>query len=283
MELYHELYLKNTPIQEILKQTGLSKASLYRRLVKLGITRKYGESHIGRKLSEEHKNAIKLGMSNAENLGRPVKYIQNEGITDDLGYILGVLYGDGYIMKQGGIGLEVVDYDFIEEFSKVVERQFGIKGNIYDGKHPKTLKDWRNGKIYNLKPTKILHVGSRLISNYIIKVKNFETIKSFNNTQKIAFLRGLWDSEGSINIHPKHVTLNFTHNSEELIKLFISLLLETTQIKMTYYKKSEQGNFVAHIQRKEPAILFYKLIQPTIKRKRVIFEQIINSLNTIQP
>lgn len=283
MELYHELYLKKIPIEEILKQTGLSKASLYRRLVKLGITRKYGESHIGRKLSDEHKNNIKLGLGKAERVGTPPREIQNKGMADDLGYILGVMYGDGYIMKQGGIGLEVKDFDFLNAFKDAVERQFGIKGNIYDGKHSNIFKDWRNGKTYERQPTKILRVGSILISDYIIKIKNFETVKSFNNTQKIAFLRGLWDSEGSINIHPKHVTLNFTHNSLELIELFISLLLETTQIKMTYYQRSSQGNYVAHIQRKEPVILFYNLIQPTIKRKRIIFEEIINSLNTSKP
>ena len=277
MELFQELYLKNTSIEEIVKQTGLSKPSLYRKLKKLGITRKYGESHKGRKLTEEHKNNIKLALSKIEIKGRPPTMINNKGMTDDLAYILGVMYGDGYIMGSGGIGLEVKDFDFLEEFSNSIIKQFEIKGNIYNGKHPKTLTDWRNGKTYNVKQTKILRIGSVLISDYITKIKNFDTVKSFSNTQKISFLRGLWDSEGSVNIHPKHPTLNFTHNSEELIKLFIDLLFDVSEIKMTYYKKTEQGNFVAHIQTKLPIKKFYEIINPTIKRKRLVFEEIIKS------
>ena len=283
MEETIRLYLEGKTIREVSKITGIHKSSIFRHLKKLGITRNVSESRIGLKLSDEHKNAIKLGMSKAENVGTPPREIQNKGITDDLAYILGVMYGDGYIMKQGGIGLEVKDFDFIEEFKKITERQFGIIGNIYDGKHSSEFKDWRNGKTYERQPTKIIRFGSRLISDYIIKIKNFETVKLFTKTQKILFLRGLWDSEGSINIHKTHPTLNFTHNSEELIKIFTSLLLEVSGINMKYYQKTEQRNFIAYIQHRELIKKFYEIIQPTIKRKRMIFEEIINSLNIPKP
>ena len=47
-------------------------------------------------------------------------------LTPDLAYILGVMYGDGYYLKQRnknvGIGLGSIDKDFILEFKKNIER-----------------------------------------------------------------------------------------------------------------------------------------------------------------
>lgn len=276
MELFQELYLKNIPIEEIVKQTGISKPSLYRRLKKLGVVRKYGESHKGKKLTEEHKNNIKLALSKTDVKGRPPTMINNKGMTDDLAYILGVMYGDGYIVSKSGIGLQVKDEDFADCFEKTMERQFNLKSKKYIS-NGRVLHDWRNNKEYNTQKTFIIRVSSVILRDYIIRIKNFETIKSFNNTQKISFLRGLWDSEGSISISSSVSRISFTHNSKELCILFQSLLIQTTGINAKFYQTT-QGNHILYIQHRDNIKRFYEVINPTIKRKRLVFEEIIKSL-----
>lgn len=273
MEKWLELYLERVPIEEILSKCNLSRPVFYRRLKKSGKTRPLGESHIGKYLTEEHKKNISKGVKGKYDGWLTLELKTGyKKITNDLAYILGVIYGDGYIISSGGIGLQVKDEDFADVFSRALKRQFGITPKKYQTK-PSIFKDWRNGKEYKRKKTYIIRLLSVNLRDFMQEIKNFKTIKKFNKRQKISFLRGLWDSEGSI--HSKNTNiLNFTHNDLKICNLFGDLLLEVMGIPSKIYHSS-QGNYILYIYRKEYLKKFYKVIQPTISRKRDIFKKIL--------
>jgi hypothetical protein len=276
-----ELYKKYTPIKIILAQTGLTKPTFYRLLEREGITRTTSESAHHKVLSESHK----------QNIGKSLKgkfigidrywstYDLKKGhykITNDLAYIIGVMFGDGYIVTNQGIGLETIDGDFIKEFNKAVFNQFGLRGRLYKTK-PRQLKDWRNGKIYTTKPTTILRIGSIILHDYIIKVKSLNFPNKLTKIQKISFLRGLWDSEGSVWTSGHTCGVQFTHNCLELCQLYQKLLEETTGITSKIGIHAKQGNYYVYFYVRDYIRTFYDIIQPTIQRKRKIFESIINA------
>ena len=92
------------------------------------------------------------------------------------------------------------------------------------------------------------------------------------------FIRGLWDSEGSISKGRFNNKLTFTHNSLELHKLFMDTFYEVTGLIFTITKKREQGNYVTYSYNKKHIKKFYDIINPTINRKREKFKEIIASI-----
>lgn len=278
MEQAIELYKKYTPIKEILKETGLTKPTLYRILKRHGLTRTLSESAQNKNLSESHKQNISKALR-GKFLGKDrwttINLKENHQIiSTNLAYIIGVMYGDGYIYKAGGIGLESIDEDFVKTFANSIETQFGLKGHFY--KYEKTnLHDWRNGNNYNRRPTTTVKFSSVLLRDFIEKIKSFSFVDKLNKEQKIAFLRGLWDSEGSVFSSNRMNGVEFVHNTFELCELFRKTLLEITGIESKISKKP-QGNHKLYFYRKEYIKTFYEIIQPTIQRKRDKFEDIIH-------
>lgn len=279
MESYKTLYAKRTPIKEIVKLTGISKATLWRKLKNEGLVRTISDSRKGMKMSDEQKEAISKslkGRFTGKSNWNTIKIKENyEKMTSNLSYIMGVMLGDGYITASSGIGLESIDKDFVDKFNESIIHQFGIKSKIYHTKKSPLL-DWRNGKTYKRSDTYILRASSVLLRDFIKRFKSEFNPNELNKNMKIYFLRGLWDSEGSVNQSGFTNTVNFTHNTKELCQLFQSILMEVAGIK-TKMRLKPQGNYVLYFYRKEYIKAFYDIIKPTIKRKRAIFEKIINS------
>lgn len=278
MERLEELYKKRIPIEEIVKQVGFSKATIYRHLEKSGVKiRSVSESKTGIRLTDVHKNNISKGLLKID-AGRKPLDLKNgyKRLTNDLTYIMGVMFGDGYVIEASGIGLESIDKDFVDAFYVAIRRQFGIKSKIYHTKKSPLL-DWRNGKTYKRSDTYILRASSVLLRDFIKKYKSIFNPHKLNENMKVCFLRGLWDSEGTVNQSGVANTVHFTHNDELLCKMFQSILLEITDIPAKIIKNNQQGNYVLYFYRKEYIKSFYDIIKPTIRRKRTIFEKIINS------
>jgi len=278
VEDYKELYKNRVSIKEITRLTGISRSTLWRKLKDEGLVRTQSESKRGSVLSKEHKQHISDSLKGVF-VGKDnwnTKNIKNDYniITDDLAYIVGVMAGDGYIVSSSGIGLQATDEDFVMEFARKCKKQFGIEGKLYYTK-PSKLKDWRNGKTYIRKPTTIFRLNSIIIRDFFIKTKTFKIIDCFNHMNKIAFLRGLWDSEGSVCVSGYTNVVNFTHNDEQLCIIFKKMLLELTSIDAKISKQRQRGNYILYFYKKEYIKKFYEVIKPTIKRKRDVFEHIL--------
>lgn len=279
MEKYVELYLKKVPLKQILEETGLSRKNFYEKIKELGITRKPGESLKGKKHSEKHNQKIGeslKGKYTGESRWGTQKLNDNyDKMTDELAYILGTMFGDGYIVSAGGIGLQSKDEEFADEFGRCITKQFGTRINKYETK-PTTMKDWRNGKTYNRSKTFIVRTSSILVRDFITKTQKLSVIEILTRNQKILFLRGLWDSEGSVNKSKYNNTVNFTHNTEELCNVFSDLVFELCEFRPKIRHSSKPLNtYLSYFYKKEYIREFFRVVNPTIQRKRDKFRNIL--------
>jgi len=281
VEDWEKLYKEGKPIKQILDELQISKSTLFRRLKRKGIVRMPGEALKGTTLSKEHK--LKIGKSlKGKNTGddnhRTQKLNDNyDKMTDELAYILGVMFGDGYIMVAGGgIGLQSKDEDFTDEFARCITKQFGTRINRYETKST-ILKDWRNGKTYNRNKTFIVRTLSVFVRDFIEKSQKLSVIETLTISQKIFFLRGLWDSEGAVSKSGYTNTVNFTHNTEELCNVFSDLVFELCEFRPKVRHSSKPFNtYVSYFYKKEYIREFFRVVNPTIQRKRDKFKIILN-------
>ena len=185
-------------------------------------------------------------------LTKPTK--EYKRLSVEKAYILGVLCGDGYIDKNFA-KLEIRrDKEFIEEFVRCFKEVYGVDYHYY---------------YYENRNTYISNITSRIICKDLLDYGNFETKnwevpKSILNSDdfliKSSFLRGVYDSEGSVG---EYVT-TLMSSSKRAIET-ICELLDQLNIRYTIYKHSKYP--VIGIKKKENLRLFKELIGFTIKRK----------------
>lgn len=138
--------------------------------------------------------------------------------TRELAYVIGVVLGDGWLNLDGynhRVGLSVKDLEFAEEFDCCVSKVLGCKQHIISRR-----KDSRW----------MVRVGSVLLYNFLNrpldKLKNY--VGHCRNCAG-AFLKGFFDSEGSI--HERNL---FVYNTDvQLLKYVQHLLTEFFRIETT--------------------------------------------------
>jgi hypothetical protein len=199
-------------------------------------------------------------------------------MSPELAYILGVMLGDGSLTKRR-IGLITIDKDFALNFKKKLEKWSGLKGRLYKYFNKQTYiykqgfcysvflnsrkaRDFVKGLIYYRKT-------QRIYWKYLKKT-------SFTKEQKIAFLQGLYDSEGCI----KTYRIDFSNTSYWLI-LLVKKHLNSLQIKPNISKgkkvKDRLRNYRVDITGKKNIFRFHSLISFSIKRKQNALNEMIAS------
>ena len=130
-------------------------------------------------------------------------------LTDDKAYILGVLCGDGYIRISKNsylVGLDVCDEDFADEFRRCLNSVYELlpsKSNCYS-----RITNFTN----NAKPRYRINLTSKLVVQDLLRYSSSFKTKEWQIPEEIlmsdlkiksAFLRGLFDSEGTIRLKKK--------------------------------------------------------------------------------
>lgn len=200
--------------------------------------------------------------------------MKKRGITKEEAYILGVLCGDGYIVKKTNrIELQVKDKDFIEFFDKCFQKKFNRTGRI------RKRKD--NGLwAYSLYSKEI--VKSLSIYNEKCKTKEWRVPKEvINGNDKIKgfYLRGLFDSEGHIsnNLHNiEFVSTNFNALKDlkkllDCLKINYNVSFRTCKIKDYTF-----NGYKIRIFNLYNLLNFKKEIGFSIKRKQKRLNKFIN-------
>ena len=143
--------------------------------------------------------------------------------SSELAYVLGVLLGDGYIVREHhnnyDIELLVKDYDFAEEFSKVMAR-------VLD-KNFKIPRRWRRRPDFWR-----VYYQSKAFHQWF-KEQTLDTLKpyiEYNRDTVKYFLRGIYDSEGC-NYRCKQIFLS--NNDLKLLSYIQYLLKKYFSIKAT--------------------------------------------------
>jgi len=240
----YDLYIgRNLSARRLSKKFNVSEKLIVDWLKKYGIkNRTHTESMNTQNIKEELANL---------RYKRPTTNYYH--LSPEKAYILSVLSGDGYIDKYG-IKFEIRnDEEFIREFSHCLEKVYGLKYNYK----------------YKLKKnTFLLNVSSMMISKDLLRYGNFRTF-SWNVPQEIlnsndkkivsSYLRGIYDSEGSVSKYYISITSASYKGLVGISKLLRKLGIESR------LKKS--GYSALYISRKRNFLLFKDLVGFTIKRK----------------
>jgi len=150
-----------------------------------------------------------------------MKQFEINKITPNYAYLLGVLLGDGNIMYNR-IRIAVKDKDFIlnvrEKLQKIVREKIKI-----------VKKDNTNGFLKNKKTSFLFHIEFNSVNFVKLIRRDIKKIEFLENKKcQIAFLEGLYDSEGSVDFDRLRIRLIM--KNKEVIRL-ISIHLNNLKIK----------------------------------------------------
>lgn len=206
-------------------------------------------------------------------------------LTKEKSYILGTLCGDGYIRIQKSshsylVGLNVTDEDFADEFRKCLKKVY----NLVPSKKFKKLK--YTNYCDNPKPQYIINLTSKLVVQDLLqyltsfKTKEWSVPNQIKNSHKIIksyFLRGFFDSEGSISLKKKgHAHLQIYSINEKSLLIIKQILLKDFDIN-TNIRFTSNNVLVLSTERYKDIKNFSDKIGFTIERKSKTLELSLQS------
>lgn len=192
-------------------------------------------------------------------------------LSPEKAYILGVLCGDGHINKKM-IRFEIRnDEEFIKKFSESFKKVYGLNFNY---------------KYYKKRNSLVLYVASEIICEDLLNYGNFGTfewrvpneVMNSNNKNILSnFLKGIYDSEGSIT---KSCILMSASNKKGIKD--ISFLLKKLGIE-NKIGITKINHYILWIFRKERFKIFRYRIGFTIKRKQDKLNEILKNDRVYKP
>jgi intein-encoded DNA endonuclease-like protein len=194
----------------------------------------------------------------------------------ELGYIIGVILGDGHVsIKQRRVILSVTDKDFVLEFKKNIEKWSNFKTRFYS----RSIKT--DEKIKNRKLQWVCYIDSKKASEFLHNL-DFRELAHSNEEIKCVFLKGFFDSEGSVFKSSFGIA---GYSTDYLLISFVSELLTSLGIYSTLNKRKPTNKDISNkfcytlaIYRKDSILNFYKFVGFSIERKQ---NRLVNQVNTI--
>lgn len=189
-------------------------------------------------------------------------------ISRELGYILGVIYGDGHVsVKQRRVILAATDKDFVLEFKRNIEKWSKFKARLYTRELKKT---------HYIKARKIQwvsYIDSKEASEFLYNF-NQNSIVEESDKIKCIFLRGFYDSDGCAYKNFRGI---IGYNTDYNLILLVKKLLNSLNIYPTISKSKinkigpyncKEFIYKLCIYKKENIKKFYELIGFSIRRKQ---------------
>jgi len=187
-----------------------------------------------------------------------IQTIQPKG----LGYVLGVLVGDGSLNKHKShfsVLLGTTDKNFANQFSFFLKKLTDSKIQRF---YSRTSKKYK-GKIIHSNVV-VVKAYSKNLYNYLYNFKNDTNyLQSFletqNNEMKLYFLIGFFDSEGSVSNYKKgYFAVSLTNSNLKLLKICENIFnIFNIQISGIY---SDRQYYKLMIYKKREIKRFQKLI-----------------------
>lgn len=183
--------------------------------------------------------------------------------SPELYYVLGVLKGDGSVSlfrrKDGymayRIRLDTKDKVFCESFREGLKK-IGIKSNI-----------WKRPRRGNAKPQYIAYCENGMFVYWYKDLTLKEIEKKLEKEEyAIAFLRGFYESEGSLYISGNRYRLSITNKDMDLLKLIEKLTKKFGFKPHIYtYNGAKSSWSTLRLHGKKEAERFVELINPCIR------------------
>ena len=200
-------------------------------------------------------------------------------LNSNLAYVLGVMLGDGtycydIFNKPSGVRLNVKDKDFALNFKEKLERI--IKREVRITKFPSCPNLW---SVY-FHSTEL----ANLIKNYRENIN--QIMLNAPKECQIAFLEGLYDSEGHVHynfIRKGKKEIGFSNTTKNTIKLVYSLLKKYKIRSQISHRKQKKELYIISITHRHYLTIFHQLIHFSIARKQDRLNQMICSYSRKKP
>jgi len=217
---------------------------------------------------DEYKRIVKKHMKRFEERKR-IKKIRRPELTKDLAWWVGVVKGDGNVnSKNGFIRLGVREREFRDKWASVGRLLFGIEPKVRD--FIKDKKPFYQAQFNSIKLVEYLKENFGFFGRYIWNIPN--KVKSNKPDILFGFLRGLFDSEGSMKFYGRErgTVISLVSVRKECI-FEIKTLLKKFNIKSRIkpYKRKDRKNtyYILYIGGFDNISKFAKNINFSISRK----------------
>jgi len=265
-----ELYNAGLPSRIVAEKIGISHARVLQLLEKEGVNRRTIE--------------------------KPIVNPNYKVLTPDRAYILGVMCGDGCLFtttaekkcwtyRLYAVNLAVKDLDFAQEFSRCLNSVYGLTIKI--GLQKRNDKNPNHSDIW-VASTKRKAIFEDL-SKYKFGTKSWEVPKEIVSSKDAriigSFLRGFFDSEGSVSFGKRSSMLSVCSTNvsglETVRTLLLRLGLKVSEVKLNKrneLKSNHNECFYLHITHRNNYILFLQKVGFSIKRKEDRLKQCLRGL-----
>jgi len=200
-------------------------------------------------------------------------------LSPEKGYVLGVLGpGDGHVdKKRGGLSLKAKDEDFVHYFGNCLEKVYGLEVSYDLRPREPPREDQLRARLYSKNAVDdVLRYGSlKHFRHHSEKVP--EEIKNARPEVKVPYLRGTFDSQGTICFgrgrkeNTKFINLEVTKAHKKVVLELKDLL---TSLGLSFrVAASARNNWAVHTQSADEVYNFYKEIGFTIARKQKKLER----------
>lgn len=245
LELYRLYIEENKSIRQIARLYGVSRPTISRWMNKHGIARR------------DLGSAIRLGMSSPEVRKRLSIKLQRKFMarpSPALGYVLGVVLGDGYVCKLSKfrnhwVGLGVKAKPFVEKFARML-RSIGLR--------PSRIYVDKKG-LYHLRATSVDFYEW-------FKLLDLEKIRTFIRGFEKWFVCGIYESEGSISERNDtgELYIRIYNKRKELLSM-IQEILKDWNIESRLYGPDKTDCFILYMYGNGYVKKFLCVIKPCIK------------------
>ncbi len=250
---------------------------------------------VGERLRISHARVLRILRSENETRRSIIHKIPNENydeLTPSRAYIFGVMCGDGCVFsgteKKGKweykshiVHLSVKDKDFLDEYVKRFGEVYGFFPKLYY-RNRKNSK-WSNIWIARINKKLVYEDLARNNFSKMWHVPN-EIMDSDSKMVISSFLRGIYDSEGSVTIGKRGATISFYSVSKEGIKQVKELLekigIKSSEIAIDNREFRKNICYYFHITGLNNYLIFLENIGFSIERKKRKLLDYISKLKT---
>lgn len=261
-----DLYNAGFPSRIVAEKVGISHARVLQLLEKEGVNRRMVE--------------------------KPIANPKYRTLTPERAYIIGVMCGDGclfstlvrkkqWVYRQYAVNLAVRDLDFAQEFARCLNAVYGLTINIgfqkRKDKNPKCSDIW----VASSKRKAIFQD----LAQYRFGVRTWEVpqeILDIEDERIIgAFLRGYFDSEGSVSVGKRGAAIMASSTNRAGLECVKELLM-TLGIGVSEIKEDTRADrnkcFYLYITHRNNYRLFLQKVGFSIKRKEERLNQYLRGL-----
>lgn len=250
---------------------------------------------IGEKLNISHARVLQLlGKEGIQrrSITKPIRNPDYKRLTPTRAYLLGVMCGDGCVFsglerkrkwtyKSYIVHLSVKDKDFIDEFVKCVDSVYGFEPRIYYRERKE--KKWSNIWIARMK-RKLVYED---LSAYNFGGNSWKVPEEIMRCSDEAiigrFLRGFYDSEGSVVTGKRSTTITLCSTNKKGLS-DIKELVERLGISTSHIAENKSINrkckcFYFYITHRDNYVMFLNKIGFSINRKSIKVKEYLRGLH----